>query len=104
MNDLLYIIGSALTGGGLSWIFTLRWTRASAKADAMKSVQDVYQELINDLRTDRDSLRDTIKALNERISDLEGQTANNTRLIKSMQPMICSNLECKNRCTAKNLS
>ena len=45
---------------GLTWLFTLRYTRKQAEADAMKSVQEVYQELIEDMKNDRKELKNCL--------------------------------------------
>lgn len=64
MNDLIQNIlpsfVSLVVGGGLTAIITSRSIRQKAKADAMMSVQDVYQETISDLRQDRLSQREDV--------------------------------------------
>lgn len=45
MNDII----SLVTSSGLTALITSRSVRQRAKADAMKAVQDVYQETINGL-------------------------------------------------------
>ena len=47
-ETIITAIITALCTGGLTWLFTLRYTRKQAEADAMKSVQEVYQGLIED--------------------------------------------------------
>ena len=37
-----------ISGGGFAAIFTIKYTRKSAQANAMKAVQEVYQETIQD--------------------------------------------------------
>ena len=59
-NEILALIVTAVTSGSLSWLVTIKFTRKQAEADAMKSVQDVYQELIKDLRTSNSSLKEKI--------------------------------------------
>ena len=57
MNDIISLVITSLvtlvTSSGLTALITSRSVRQRAKADAMKAVQDVYQETINDLRQDR---------------------------------------------------
>ncbi len=65
-ETIITAIITALCTGGLTWLFTLRYTRKQAEADAMKSVQEVYQELIEDMKNDR-------KELKQRIDDVESQ-------------------------------
>ena len=57
-NEWIGYMVTALASGSLSWITTVKWTRQQAKSDAMKSVQDVYQELVEDLKRDRDLQRE----------------------------------------------
>lgn len=79
MNDLIQNIlpsvVSLVVGGGLTAIITSRSIRQKAKADAMMSVQDVYQETISDLRQDRLSQREEferqITELKTRIETLQ---------------------------------
>ena len=44
-ETIITAIITALCTGGLTWLFTLRYTRKQAEADAMKSVQEVNQHL-----------------------------------------------------------
>ncbi len=46
-----------ISGGGLATIFTVKYTRKTAQADAMKAVQEVYQETIQDLRSDKEIMK-----------------------------------------------
>ena len=48
--EYLELIVSFVIGGGLTSVLTGPWIKAKARADAMKSMQDVYQEMISDLR------------------------------------------------------
>ncbi len=52
-----------LVGGGGIWLFTIKSTREKARAEAMKEVQDVYQETIIDLREDKRLLKDDITSI-----------------------------------------
>lgn len=79
MMDVITIIVTAVCSGSLSWLFTLRYTRQQAKTDAMKSVQDVYQELIEDLRADRSSLRDKISDMEKQLQSLSDEVASNAK-------------------------
>ena len=44
-ETIITAVVTAFCTGGLTWLFTLRYTRKQAEADAMKSVQEVYQKL-----------------------------------------------------------
>ena len=70
--DTLISVASLLIGGGGGAFFTWRWQRKKAKAeavtaeaDAAKELQDVYQQLINDIKTDRDEQKAYINELKE---------------------------------------
>ena len=93
-------------GGGFGWLFTWRATRKKADADAMKSVQDVYQQTIddlnkyvNDIRTDRNALRkdrdenkrlqDKLDKLENDVRDLRNVVARNSRKVDAMRPLVC---------------
>lgn len=105
MNEILVTtIVSSLCTGGLTWLFTLKYTRKQAEADAMLSVQNVYQQIIEDLKTDRVELKENIKTLKERddqkerdIRDLTQKVKENEREIKSMKPNLCGRKDCTQR-------
>lgn len=90
----------------------------SAGTAATKEVQDVYQQLIADVRSDREEqrayiteltesrkhLRDECEELRQRIDDtekivrdLQKEVARNARAMESMRPFICGVLGCKKR-------
>ena len=54
MNEILNYIMVFLFGGGLvgtaTAFVTIKYTKKRAEADAMKAMQDVYQEMITDQR------------------------------------------------------
>lgn len=116
--QLIGCLVSAAASGGLTWIATLKFVRRQANADAMKSVQDVYQELVEDIKKDREELRDETKTLHDsyeektrelgesvkRITELEKRVATNKRKIaaqdeqiQAMSPLVCTVLSCPNR-------
>lgn len=80
-DTLMTVISSIIAmiaGGGLIWVFTIKSTRQKARAEAMKEVQDVYQETIVDLREDKRLLKEEkefaekeLAAQRERYSKLE---------------------------------
>ena len=68
MNEILITtVISSICTGGITWLFTLKYTRKQAEADAMLSVQNVYQQIIEDLKTDRVELKENIKELADKI-------------------------------------
>lgn len=62
---ILSTIGGLLTGGGLTWLFTIKSTRQQAQADAMQHFQAVYQAMINDLRSEVTRLRDKLQRVEQ---------------------------------------
>jgi DNA repair exonuclease SbcCD ATPase subunit len=70
--DTIINILSLIGGGGLGVFFTWRYSRRKAEAEAetaeasaAKEVQDVYQQLIQDIKTDRDEQKAYISELKE---------------------------------------
>lgn len=105
MNEIIVTaIVSSFCSGGLAWLFTLKYTRKQAEADAMLSVQNVYQQIIQDLKTDREELKENVRSLKERdedrerkITDLEQKVNNNEREIALMRPNLCGRKGCDQR-------
>lgn len=122
--DTIISIASLLVGGGGGAFFTWRWQRARAKAeakgaeaDAAKELQDVYQQLITDIKTDRDEQKAYINELKddrrhlrqdrddlrkrqdeqeEQIRTLQRDVARNGRMVECMRPFLCGKApECK---------
>ena len=123
LESIIALLGLLLGGGGGAF-FTWRWQRAKAKAEAVgadasaaKELQDVYQQLINDvkadrdeqkayinelkedrqhLRKDRDELRDRQDKLEEQVRTLQRDVARNGRMVECMRPFLCGKApECK---------
>ena len=71
-ETIITAIITALCTGGLTWLFTLRYTRKQAEADAMKSVQEVYMALIAEMKngrkelTQRNGYNETVSLLGEK--------------------------------------
>jgi hypothetical protein len=127
ISDIISIVGLLLGGGGIGMFFTWRYTRrkeeaeaTSAEASAAKELQDVYQQLINDIKVDRDEqkayiselkddrhhlreensdLRERIDKTDETVRELQMKVANNDRMIREMRPFLCSVAGCPNRKT-----
>ena len=80
MNEILITtVISSICTGGITWLFTLKYTRKQAEADAMLSVQNVYQQIIEDLKTDRVELKENIKELALKVSENESNEAESLR-------------------------
>lgn len=104
MNELVGYIISAVASGSIAWLATIKWTRKQAEADAMESVQNVYQELIEDLKRDREELktenhqlREELRSIHSRMVELESKCNDNERRIEQMVPYLCYCKNCPNR-------
>ena len=71
LDSIFNFIG-LFVGGGAGVFFTWRWQRMRAKAEAesasaaaTQQVQDVYQQLITDIKSDRDEQKAYIQELKE---------------------------------------
>ena len=129
--DTMIALAGLLLGGGGGAFFTWRWQRAKAKAEAKEAeaqaesaevsaaneMQDVYQQLIADiksdreeqkayiqelkedrrhLREDRDELRDRQDKLEEQVRTLQRDVDRNGRMVECMRPFLCGKApECK---------
>lgn len=129
--DTMIALAGLLLGGGGGAFFTWRWQRAKAKAEAKeaeaqaesaevsaaKEMQDVYQQLIADIKSDRDEqkayiqelkedrrhlreyrdeLRDRQDKLEEQVRTLQRDVDRNSRMVECMRPFLCGKApECK---------
>lgn len=119
------IIALLAGGGGLGWLFSWTYSRRkekaeaeSAEAAATKELQDIYQQLVADvkqdrdeqksyinelkedrqhLRQERDDLRNHIDNLDNKVRSLERDVARNGRMVEAMRPFLCSRQNCPNR-------
>ena len=104
VNIILPYVATLLAGGGISWIFTIRYTRKQEEANATKTSQEIYQALITDLNTDRgrlieekDQLRGElsetqrqVKRLDQRSNTLQNQVQLVNRKLNEVLPLTCS--------------
>lgn len=118
MQEYIIPILTLLAGGGCGWLLTIKATKKKADAEAMASVQDVYQQTIddlnkycNDLRTDRNNLRadrdemrrknqeleDKVHAQQDEIEEVKKDMSRLRREVDSMRPFICSRPSCDKR-------
>lgn len=132
LEMLLTLLTTLLGGGGIGTIITLRWASAKAKAEAKvteaeaetastaaaKEMQDMYQQLIADvkadrdeqkayinelkedrqhLREERDELRNRMEQTDQRVRELQEQVARNGRMVEGMRPFMCGVLDCPKR-------
>jgi len=125
LDTIISIVTLLVGGGSLGGILVWRYTRRKAAAEAeqaentaTKEVQDVYQQLIADvkadrneqrtyieelksdrqhLRQERDELRDRIDKTDETVRDLQREVARNGRMVEGMRPFICGRIGCEDR-------
>lgn len=81
-----------ITGGGLLSFATLKFTRKQAEANAMKAVQEVYQETIKDLREDKERMSEEIKELRVEVAGIYKE-------LRSLRQYKCIVMDCKSRKT-----
>ncbi|MGL4853178.1 MAG: hypothetical protein ACRC3Z_11140 [Phocaeicola sp.] len=95
-------------GGGIlsfvSVLITIKYTKKAAEADAMKKMQDVYQEMIDDLRKDKAEsrgemagLRQEMNKLSEEVQESKTIANENKRLYIELKPFKCIDLSCIKR-------
>lgn len=111
MMEWVSMILTALASGGLAGFGTLWYARRKSKAEVeqaesevAKSWQDVYQEMIEDLRGSRDEqkeqntmLRTKIEHLEARISKLKDEVEQNARKLAWLIPITCCVRNCQDR-------
>ena len=123
--DTIIAILGLFIGGGSGAFFTWRYQRKKAKAeavtaeaDAAKELQDVYQQLVQDIKTDRDEQKAYIQELKEdrshlrkdrddlrkrqdeleqQVRSLQKDVARNGRMVECMRPFLCGKSVCKDR-------
>lgn len=114
-----------IVGGSGGAFFTWKWQKRKARAeaetaevDAAKELQDMYQQMLADAKTDREDrktqieelrherdhyksdrneLRERLDKMDEKMRDLQMEVARNGRQIEMMRPFICTDLSCKLR-------
>jgi len=124
LEAIISFIG-LFVGGGAGAFFTWRYQSKKAKAeaesaevDAAKELQDMYQQMLADAKTDREDrkaqieelrherdhykqdrneLRERLDETDAKIRDLQREVARNGRQIEMMRPLICTDLSCKLR-------
>ena len=122
LDSIIGIIGLLLGGGTIGSIFTWRWQRAKAKAeaqqaevDAAKDKQEYYRGIIDDVAKDRDYYEQERDEVRERMDkmahsfmdwrleadkdrmDMKMQIAKLGRKVEAMAPFLCGDLQCKLR-------
>lgn len=124
-NSLILGVLGLAVGGGVSWMFTVKAIKRKADgesqlvvADSWKSVQDVYQQTIDDLnkycedirkdrnnlresrdiqRVENDKLRKKYMEMEDQIIELKKAIARQGRKIEALSPFLCGVVGCLNR-------
>jgi predicted nucleic acid-binding Zn-ribbon protein len=93
-----------LSGGGLGWLFTIKSMRKQHEADAMKSAQEVYRGVIEDLNADRQRWQDVAEKLQIELEARDRELSNIKRQIQSLQrqlaatrTLLCGDVNCPKR-------
>jgi hypothetical protein len=86
-----------ISGGGFATVFTIKYTRKSAQANAMKAVQEVYQETIQDLRDDKEVIKRENNEMRSQILDLKQTVKQNCIDIDELKSYKCVVMDCRNR-------
>lgn len=124
-GTVIVSLATLILGGGMGWLFTIKAMRRKADgeaqqvvADSWKSVQDVYQQTIQDLngymedirndrnhfreerdkqREENDELRKRYIEMEEQIMELKKIVARQGRKIEALSPFLCGIVACMNR-------
>ena len=121
IEAIVSLLGLFVGGGGgafFTWKFMRRKAKAEAQVaeiDAAKELQDVYQQLINDikvdreeqkayivelkedrhhLRAERDDLRRRQDSLEEVVRRLQREVASNANKLEMLRPLLCGRDNC----------
>lgn len=93
-----------LSGGGLGWVFTIKSLKRQQEADAMKSAQEVYRGVIEDLNNERGRLQGTIERMeaenaerSAKLAGVERQLSVIKRQLSGMKPLLCGVKDCERR-------
>lgn len=125
MTEIIIALLGALTGGGLTGVFYWQANRRKAEgeatrteADAMKSVQDVYQQALADqkayisqlkdtrdhlvtdreeMRRENNELRKRLNNMDEKMRQLERDVDRNSKMVELLQPFLCGLMNCHKR-------
>jgi predicted nuclease with TOPRIM domain len=73
LNTIIQTIIAFIVGGGITAIITLRSTKKKSDADALKSIQEVYNSFLEDFKEQANHMRGEIKELKEFNSNIQKQ-------------------------------
>lgn len=101
---LITNVVTLLSGGGLGWMFTIKSLKRQQEADAMKSAQEVYRGVIEDLNNERGRLQGTIERMeaenqerSQKLAMMERQVTVIRRQLSGMKPLLCGVKDCEKR-------
>lgn len=101
---LITNVVTLLSGGGLGWVFTIKSQKRQQEADAMKSAQEVYRGVIEDLNQERGRLQGTIERMeaenqerSAKLAGVERQLSVIKRQLSGMKPLLCGVKDCDRR-------
>ena len=125
MTEILIALIGALTGGGLTGLFAWQANKRKAEgeatqteAEAMKSIQDVYQQALDDqqkyisqlrdtrdhlvadreeMRRENNELRKRLNDMDEKMRKLERDVDRNGKMMKNLTPFLCGRMPCPRR-------
>ena len=84
---LITNVVTLLSGGGLGWVFTIKSLKRQQEADAMKSAQEVYRGVIEDLNQERSA----------KLAGVERELTLIRRQLSWMKPLLCGVKDCEKR-------
>ena len=101
---LITNVVTLLSGGGLGWVFTIKSLKRQQEADAMKSAQEVYRGVIEDLNSERNRLQGTIERMeaenqerSQKLAAIERQLGVMRRQLAGLKPLLCGVKDCDRR-------
>lgn len=101
---LITNVVTLLSGGGLGWVYTIRSQKRQQDADAMKSAQEVYRGVIEDLNQERGRLKGTIERMeaenqerSAKLASMERELTVIRRQLSWMKPLLCGVKDCERR-------
>ncbi len=86
-----------ILGGGIVSLVKWRSIKKQAEAEAMKAVQEVYQETIKDLRDDKEMMKKDNSELRATVSELQKTVQQNSIDIQELKGFKCIVMDCKLR-------
>jgi septal ring factor EnvC (AmiA/AmiB activator) len=128
LDSITSLLSILLAGGGggvfLTWGYMRRKAKAeavSAEVSATKEMQDMYQQMLEDakhdredrrqqlqelreerdhFKNDRNELRDRLGKMEDSILEMKREVARNARKVDAMGPFICARQGCMQRIAA----